>query len=95
MKPEQKIQKAIVDFLESIGAYVIKVINATKKGVLDIIACVKGRFVTIEVKQPDKKDNVSELQQYNIKLAQKAGGIAFVAWNVPMVEENLRLNNLI
>lgn len=95
MKSEQKIQKAIVDFLKSIGAYVVKVINATKKGVLDIIACVNGRFVTIEVKKPETKDDVSDLQAYNIKLAQKAGGIAFVAWNVPMVEENLRLNNLI
>ncbi len=95
MKPEQKIQKKITDFLEGHNAYVVKVISSTKKGVLDLIFCFKGKFVSIEVKTPNTRNNVSELQKLNIKRIQQAGGIAFVAWNVEMVEENLRLNELI
>ena len=93
MKPEQKIQKQIQDYLSSIDAYYFKVISATKKGIPDITACIKGRFIFIEVKA--KKEEASPLQLYNLREAHKAGGIAFVAWNVEMVEEIFRLEGLI
>ena len=50
-----------------------------KAGVPDIIACLNGRFVGIEVKRPG--GIVSPLQQYNIEEIHKSGGVAFVAYS--------------
>lgn len=82
MKPEQKIQRDIVKLLESKGAYVVKVISATKKGVVDLLVCYKGRHISIEVKAPGELGNVSALQAHNLRLAEKAGGLTLVTDNV-------------
>lgn len=77
---EQDYQKKIVKYLESIDAYVVKVVAASKKGVPDILACYKGIFIAIEVKTPDTMYNLSELQKYNIRKIIEAIGIAIVAY---------------
>jgi Holliday junction resolvase len=56
-----------------------------KAGVPDIIACLNGRFVGIEVKRPG--GIVSPLQQYNIDEIHRSGGVAFVAYSVEDVRE--------
>ena len=84
---EQAIQKKITKYLESIGAYTIKVIQANKKGVPDVLACYKGRFIGIEVKRPETKTNVSKLQEHNLKKIVDAAGISCVAWEVDQVKE--------
>lgn len=50
----------------------------TKVGVPDILACVNGHFVGIEVKAPNGKP--SKLQLYNIEEIKKSGGIAMVLY---------------
>lgn len=84
---ESQIQNKIIKYLESIGAYVRKVIQANKAGVPDLIVCYKGYFIGIEVKRPETKSRVSELQAYNLELIEQAEGHALVAWNVEMVQE--------
>ena len=95
---EQDIQRKIIKFLESQGAYVIKTISTNRSGVPDIIACYKGKFIAIEVKTPKTKNNVSELQKSHIKKIQEANGIAIVAWSVEQVEVAInyisRINNI-
>lgn len=81
---EQKIQKDIVKYLESRGAYVVKVVKATKSGVPDVVACLNGLFIAIEVKKPGGK--VSKLQEYNISKVRDSGGLAFVAYGVEDVK---------
>jgi len=76
---EQQYQSKIVKYLESRGAYVVKVVAASKKGVPDILACYKGQFIAIEVKTPETRSNVSKLQDYNLNKISKAGGISGVA----------------
>jgi Holliday junction resolvase len=76
---EQTYQKKLIEYLEKRGAYVVKVISASKKGVPDIIACYKGKFIGVEVKTPQKIKNTTELQEYNLKMIQQAGGYAIVA----------------
>ena len=71
---EQQIQKQILDYLESIGAYTIKVITANKSGVPDIQACYQGKWISIEVKQPGQKPE--PLQFYHLEQIQRAGGLA-------------------
>lgn len=84
---EQLIQRKIIQYLESIDTYVVKVITSTKAGVPDILACYKGMFIAIEVKTPETQKNVSELQKYNLARIQELGGHTLVAWSVEQVEE--------
>ena len=84
---EKQIQAKIKSYLENKGAYVVKVIQATKAGVPDILACYKGLFIGIEVKKPSTKNNVSKLQQHNLNLIKAAEGRCIVAWDVEMVKE--------
>lgn len=86
---EQDYQAKIVKLIESRGGYVVKVIVASKKGVPDIIACCHGHFIAIEVKTPRTINNVSLLQQHNLKRINDSGGYAIVAWDVERVEELL------
>ena len=77
---EQKIQASILSALKERGAYCVKVMAANRNGVPDIIACYKGQFVAIEVK--DKYGRPTPLQQANIQQIRKADGWAIVAWSV-------------
>lgn len=87
---EQDYQKRLVNELEKRGAYVVKVVAASKKGVPDILACYKGYFMGIEVKTPTTRSTVSKLQEYNLAQIVKAGGLSVVAVYVEDIESLLR-----
>jgi len=87
---EQQIQKKITTYLESLGAYTVKVISASRSGVPDILCCYQGYFIGIEVKKPTTLNTVSKLQEYNIKKIQQAEGYAIVASCVEDVEKLLK-----
>ena len=78
MALEQQYQKKIAKYLESRGAYVV-VIYKAKKGVPDILACYKGKFIAIEVKTPTTRANTTKLQENNLSRILVAGGISGVA----------------
>ncbi|RAN59835.1 recombinase RecB [Dolosigranulum pigrum] len=89
-QPEKKIENKIKQYLDSIGAYYLKVHGSAfqPSGTPDILACVNGRFVGIEVKRPEG-GRVSPLQQFKINQIEAAGGIAFVARDVGKVKREL------
>ena len=84
---EATIQSKILDYIRSIGGYGIKVITATVSGNPDIICCLNGRFVAIEVKQPGKRP--TQLQKYKMARIRECGGTAFVACSVEDVKDKL------
>jgi Holliday junction resolvase len=85
---EQDIQRKIIKYLDSLpNSYVIKTISTNKAGVPDIIACIDGKFIAIEVKTPKTKNNISELQKYNLEKITQAGGYALVAWDIENVKK--------
>lgn len=92
---EKTIENRIKRYLDSIGAWHIKTHGNifSKVGTPDIIACVNGHFVAIEVKRPGGV--ISELQKYHIKAIQKSGGIAFVAYSLEETKQHLEKLNLI
>ena len=92
---EKTIERQIRNYLTSVGAWHIKTHGNmfSRAGTPDILACVNGRFVAIEVKRPGGV--VSELQKANIELIKKAGGVAFIAYSVEDVERNLQKEHLI
>lgn len=92
---EQDIQRKIIKWLEENECYVVKVISASRVGIPDILACVDGHFVAIEVKKPETKTNVSALQKYNLDKVALSGGYSLVAWNLDMVKDFLREEGLI
>lgn len=58
-------------------------------GIPDLICCINGQFVGIEVKLPGKEKNLTKIQQHWIDLIKKAGGVAFMATSVEQVKEML------
>ena len=75
--PEGYEKDAIKKYLDSIGAWYFCPYMAGfgKAGVADIIACIKGRFVSIEVKREGKEP--TPIQERRMNEIRQAGGIAF------------------
>ena len=77
---EKTYENKIKKFLDDRGAYYVKFFaNAyTKSGIPDILCCINGYFVGVEVKA--QNGIPSELQLFNIKKINAAGGFAFVLY---------------
>lgn len=75
---EAEFQKQVQEFLRRQGVWYVKYWGGgqfTKAGVPDLLCCVNGRFVGIELKTETGK--VSKLQEYHITKIQESGGQAF------------------
>lgn len=77
---EKSFENKIKDFLDSIGAVWYKQFGCsyTKAGTPDLLCCVNGRFVAVEVKA--EKGRPSPLQLYNINKIRKAGGAVYLLY---------------
>ena len=77
---EKAFENKIKAYLKSIGAYFIKTHGDrfSRVGTPDIIACVNGHFVAVEVKAENGKP--SELQMYHIEQINKAGGYGVILY---------------
>ena len=95
MSNEKIFENKIKAFLKSKGAYFIKTHGDrfSRVGVPDIIACVNGHFVAVEVKAENGKP--SEIQLYHLDEIRKAGGCSFLLY--PKDFENFKnfLENLL
>lgn len=81
MAAEKQFENKIKAYLKSKNAWYIKYWGGggfTKAGIPDILCCYKGRFIAIEVKAPNGK--ASELQLFNLKKIEEAGGKAFLLY---------------
>jgi len=81
MTPEKKFENQIKGYLDSIGAWFIKYwagSQFTKSGIPDLLCCVNGYFVAIEVKADNGKP--TPLQLHNIRKIRESGGFAFVVY---------------
>ena len=80
MGPEKTFETKIKSFLDEQGAWYVKFFanRMTKEGIPDILACINGYFVGIEVKAQNGKP--SDLQLYHCEKIRKSGGFAFVLY---------------
>lgn len=80
MTAEKQFENKVKNYLELRGAWFVKFFaNAyTQSGIPDVLACVNGYFVGIEVKAQNGKP--SEIQMYNVRKINAAGGFAFVLY---------------
>lgn len=80
--PETKLTRKIVDALKAEGVWCFKKHGNQfgSSGVPDLICCVDGRFLAIEVKHGTRV--ATKLQEVVIEQINKRGGVAGVARNV-------------
>lgn len=91
---EKSIQTYILKKLREIpDSWWIKPTTTNLKGCPDIIGCLEGLFISIEVK--DIKGKPSTAQEYQGKLIKTAGGIHILAssWkNVDVIISKMRIS---
>jgi Holliday junction resolvase len=80
MASEKSYENKIKRYLKERGCYRVKYFGCSysESGTPDILACVNGYFLAIEVKAQNGKP--SELQLAKIEQIRKAGGFAYVAY---------------
>lgn len=81
MAQEKTFENRIKKYLTSVGAWHLKYwagAQFTKSGIPDILSCVNGYFVAIEVKAQEGKP--TELQLHTIQQIRQSGGFAFVLY---------------
>ena len=89
---ESQIQKKILKYLKEQHIYAFKVITANRKGIPDIIACIDGEFVALEVKRPGGKPTA--LQELNIRDIKKSGGEARIVYSLEDVIDIIQIIKL-
>ena len=95
MAREKAFENKVKAFLKSIGAYYIKTHGDrfSKVGVPDILACVNGYFVAVEVKAENGKP--SELQLYHLEQIENTGGLAFLLYPKDFEQFKQKIKNLL
>lgn len=80
MAQEKNFETKIKRFLDEEGAWYVKYFanRNTRSGVPDILACVNGYFVAIEVKA--QNGHATALQIHNCTEIRLAGGFAFILY---------------
>jgi hypothetical protein len=81
MAQEKNFEEKVKKFLKDEGCWFIKYWGGggfTKSGVPDLLVCLNGYFMAIELKAP--KGKPSELQLYNLKKITKGNGIAILLY---------------
>lgn len=80
MAAEKTFENKVKKFIEEQGGWQVKFFanSYTKSGIPDILSCINGYFVAIEVKA--QNGHPSALQLYNCSKIREAGGFAFVLY---------------
>lgn len=90
MKPEALLKTKIRAYLrDELKAYVFSPVQmGMGEATLDILCCISGKFVGIEVKVPGKKPTARQV--FTMKQIQFAGGVAFWTDDLDYTKEMLR-----
>lgn len=76
MGEEKIFENSVKKWLKEQGYWFVKIWGGgfQKAGIPDVLACVNGRFVALELKSETGK--LSELQKYNLNKITECGGLA-------------------
>lgn len=81
MAAEKNFENRVKKWIKSVGGWYVKYWAGgafTSSGIPDLLSCIKGRFVAIEVKADDGEP--SELQIWTVSQIRKAGGVAVILY---------------
>lgn len=78
MAQEKAFENKIKKFLKDEGCWCVKFFanSYTQRGIPDLLCCVNGFFLAVEVKAENGK--ATEIQKWNVEKIREAGGVAFV-----------------
>lgn len=84
---ESALTRKMVRELHSRGAWAVKIHGdpRQRRGLPDIIACYKARFIGIEVKVPGKERTLTPIQSVTLEGIRNAKGLAYVMSSVEQV----------
>lgn len=82
-KPEAEFQSAVIQYLQIHFGPRFWHINhlgglGQRSGIPDILACIGGRFLALEIKSPTGKGRLGPQQQEELEAIRAAGGVAGV-----------------
>lgn len=95
MGAEKVFENEIKKFLEKLpNTWYFKVWSGpySKSGIPDIIACINGKFVAIEVKA--ENGHASDLQKRNIRLINQCNGIGYIVYPRDFERIKIDLNRI-
>lgn len=80
MAQEKRFENKIRKYLKERNTWILKTWSngIQRQGVPDLLVCINGKFLGIEVKAENGKP--SDLQLYNIDEIRKAGGIGIILY---------------
>lgn len=80
MGPEKTFENKVKKYIEDLGGWEVKFFanKMTKEGIPDILSCINGYFVAIEIKAAHGKP--TDLQIYHCKKIREANGFAFILY---------------
>lgn len=81
MAAEKNFENKVKKFLEEKGFWFLKYWGGaayTKSGIPDLLVCMHGRFLGLEIKAPNGEP--SELQLYNLEKIRKAKGYGILLY---------------
>ena len=90
MTPEGLVKKKVRNYLVSIGAYFFFPVQmGIGSSTLDILCCIGGKFIGIEVKAPGKVP--TPRQRLTMAAIEEAGGIAIWGDSVEDIIEEIKI----
>ena len=91
--PEKEVQRQIMAHIKKNGGYVVKVIMGNETGIPDLLACIGGKFVAIEVKGGqyinDPFKQASAWQKRHYRLVRESGGLSMVVASLEQFKDTL------
>lgn len=80
MGPEKRFENKVKAFIKAQDCWYVKFFanKMTKSGIPDILACINGYFIAIEVKAENGEP--SDLQIHQCKLIRESGGFSFIVY---------------
>lgn len=96
-KAESLFQDKVKRYLKSLDrCWFVKVQQVSINGTPDILCCINGFFVALELKA-SSKGRLSKLQDWNLNHISKANGMAYVAYpeNWDNIKNKLQILSII
>lgn len=78
--PEKTFENKVKKFIKDQDGWQVKFFanRMTKKGIPDVLGCVNGYFIALEIKS--NSGHPSKLQMYHCSEIRKSGGFAYVVY---------------
>jgi len=85
---ESAIQTGILKYLKGLpNTWAVKIVTSNKNGTPDILACVEGQFIALEVKTAS--GSTSPIQDFQLSQISGAGGVSAIVRSIDDVKKVL------